>query len=366
MRDFDPTASEFISSGYIARSRPGGVLYDPTTLAVGGSVASGLMGSDASSSAADAQVQSARDSNKLQKDMFDKQVQLQEPFRRGGLAAQNRLLTLLGLAGTPGGAAAAPRLDANALRAQLLPKYTRAGAQVPQGAGGGSGWSPDGGNYGGDYSGQQPGGGVDEAGLQAEIERQMGAQGPEGDGLSVDSSDPAYGSLMKDFTAEDFLANQDPGYQFRMEQGTQALDRSASARGGIYSGRAAKDLLRFGQGLGSQEYGAAYNRFQTNRSNKLNPLQSLMGAGQTSANQVGQAAQSYGSNAGANIVQAGNARASGYVGGANALSGAIGQGYNMYQGNQMLDIMNRRAPSIGGDEDWRNTGNGMPSGYISR
>ena len=33
MRDFDPTASEFISSGYIEYSRPGGKLYDPVTIA---------------------------------------------------------------------------------------------------------------------------------------------------------------------------------------------------------------------------------------------------------------------------------------------------------------------------------------------
>lgn len=34
-RDIDPTASEFITSGYLERSRPGGVLYDPVTIITG-------------------------------------------------------------------------------------------------------------------------------------------------------------------------------------------------------------------------------------------------------------------------------------------------------------------------------------------
>ena len=46
-----------------------------------------------------------------------------------------------------------------------------------------------------------------------------------------------------------------PGYDFRMSQGVNALDRSASARGGLYSGAAGKALTEYGQGVGSQEYG---------------------------------------------------------------------------------------------------------------
>ena len=48
-----------------------------------------------------------------------------------------------------------------------------------------------------------------------------------------------------------------PGYQFQLDQGTQALDRSAAARGGLFSGRAAKELQQFGQGLGDQTYQSA-------------------------------------------------------------------------------------------------------------
>ncbi len=53
-----------------------------------------------------------------------------------------------------------------------------------------------------------------------------------------------------------------PGYQFQMEQGTQALDRSASARGGLFSGAAAQELQRFGQGLGDSTYQQALQNLQ--------------------------------------------------------------------------------------------------------
>jgi hypothetical protein len=54
--------------------------------------------------------------------------------------------------------------------------------------------------------------------------------------------------------------SQTPGYKFQMDQGVQALDRSASARGLMGSGRTAKELTRFGQGLANQEYNNWLNR----------------------------------------------------------------------------------------------------------
>lgn len=48
---------------------------------------------------------------------------------------------------------------------------------------------------------------------------------------------------------------ESPGYQFQLEQGQQALERSQAARGGLMSGRAAKESMRFGQGLASQDFG---------------------------------------------------------------------------------------------------------------
>lgn len=51
------------------------------------------------------------------------------------------------------------------------------------------------------------------------------------------------------------------GYKFAREQGEQALDRLNAARGGLYSGAAAKEAMRFNQGLADQNVNNAYNRF---------------------------------------------------------------------------------------------------------
>ena len=90
----------------------------------------------------------------------------------------------------------------------------------------------------------------------------------------------------------------DPGYGFRMSEGMKALERSAAARGGLLSGATLKGIQRFGQDLGSQEYQNAFNRYQTERAARLQPLQSLAGVGQTTANTLGAAGTNYGQNVG--------------------------------------------------------------------
>ena len=132
---------------------------------------------------------------------------------------------------------------------------------------------------------------------------------------------------------------QDPGYGFRLSEGQKALERSAAARAGLQSGSALKAAARFGQDYGSQEYQNAFNRYQAERQARLGALQSLAGVGQTTAAQLGQAGQQMASNVGEMMTSGAAARASGYVGGANALSSALGQGLNYYQGNQMLNAM---------------------------
>jgi hypothetical protein len=133
----------------------------------------------------------------------------------------------------------------------------------------------------------------------------------------------------------------------------KALERSAAARGGLLSGGTLKGIQRFGQDLASQEYGNAFNRYQIERSARLNPLQSLMGSGQSATNvMTGNIGQS-GQNEQGNILGAGQARASGYVGQANALGGAlssIGQAAASYPLLQaQIGYYNRESPGgIGG------------------
>lgn len=176
---------------------------------------------------------------------------------------------------------------------------------------------------------------------QAAADTGTPALGPGGD----------FGSLAKGFdekfvapTADDLT--KDPGYQARIRLGSQALERSAAARGNVLSGGTLKDLMSFNSDMGSQEYGAAYNRtmneyltrentFNTNQANEFNRYSALSGTGQVSANQVGLLGESgartvagiygtEGQQVGSSILDAGSARASGYL----ARGGAINSGIN--------------------------------------
>ena len=139
----------------------------------------------------------------------------------------------------------------------------------------------------------------------------------------------------------------DPGYGFRFAQGQKALERSAAARGGLISGNTGGALQQFGQGLASQEYQNAFNRYQAERQARLGPLQSLAGVGQTSINALGQAGQNYASGMGEAMGAGAQARASGYMGTANAISGGVGQ-YMGYQQNQATNSLLQRALGGGG------------------
>jgi hypothetical protein len=147
------------------------------------------------------------------------------------------------------------------------------------------------------------------------------------------------GEYYDPFSQTDF--KEDPGYAFRLKEGMKALNSTAAARGGLISGNALRAATGYGQELGSQEYQNAFNRYYTERTNKMDPLKFLTGVGQAAG--AGQA-----SNIGAatgNIANlttgAGNAMAAGQVGAANAYTNAMGQGISQYQTNQLL---NRYAP----------------------
>jgi hypothetical protein len=134
----------------------------------------------------------------------------------------------------------------------------------------------------------------------------------------------------------------DPGYGFRMSEGMKALERSAAARGGLMSGATGKALTRYGQEMGSQEYQNAFNRYQAERSARLNPLQSLAGVGQTATNALGVAGQNYATGAGEALGAGAQARASGYMGAANAISGGLGQ-YMNYRQNEAQNSLLQQA-----------------------
>lgn len=141
-------------------------------------------------------------------------------------------------------------------------------------------------------------------------------------------------SFQKNFSMSDF--QQDPGYQFRMQEGQKAIENAASRRGMGNSGATMKALTRYGQDFSTGEYNNVYNRFNADQDRRYNRLSALAGVGQTANSQVGQAGQNYANQASGNLMGAGNAAAAGQIGQANAFNSAIGQGLNFYQQNQQM------------------------------
>jgi hypothetical protein len=159
------------------------------------------------------------------------------------------------------------------------------------------------------------------------------------------------GGMPPAFTGQVDLT-RDPGYAFRMSEGMKGLERSAAARGGLLSGSMLKGIQRFGQDLASQEYQNAYNRALTEYNAGVqreaagyNRLAALAGIGQTATGQLSGAAGQYGQAAGEALTSGAAARAGGYVGTANALTGDLSTYMNYQQGQSLLNAL--RQPSYG-------------------
>jgi len=145
----------------------------------------------------------------------------------------------------------------------------------------------------------------------------------------------------------------DPGYQFRLQQGMQALQNSAAARGGLLSGNTGQALVNYGQNYASNEYQNVYNRALTGYQTNYGRLAQLAGFGQSAVGTAGQLGQAAAQNIGnlylggaaqqgGALMAAGGATASGYAGLANAISGGL-SGYGQYGLLQQL-LSQGRAP----------------------
>jgi len=155
---------------------------------------------------------------------------------------------------------------------------------------------------------------------------------------------------------------QNPGYQFRLGEGTKALERGAAARSGSLGGAAQKALARYGQDYASGEYNQSLKNYlpmiQAGQTG-ISQMQGLEGLYSNALNQWGNAGQNYmnlanmyGNNANAlvnsgtnyanaanaNNTYGANASATGYINQANALTGGLQSGMNnallgYYMGN---------------------------------
>lgn len=124
------------------------------------------------------------------------------------------------------------------------------------------------------------------------------------------------------------MDESDPSYQWRKQQGNQALENYLSGTGRL-GGSALRGVMDYNQGLASTEYANAYNR-DINRMSTLagygpQGVQSGAGASANYLNSVQGAAQ--------NVVGAGNAAASKYSAWNNAFQGGMSN-YTAYNQNQ--------------------------------
>lgn len=116
---------------------------------------------------------------------------------------------------------------------------------------------------------------------------------------------------------------QDPGYQFGLTQGQNALNAQLAARGMRNSGAALKAATRYGNDYATTKFDNSFNR-----------LASVAGLGQVGAGQVGAAGIATGQGIAANQVGVGNALGAAQIAQGNAWANAGNQLAGWYGNRQ--------------------------------
>lgn len=124
-----------------------------------------------------------------------------------------------------------------------------------------------------------------------------------------------------DVSPQDVMA--DPGYQFGLNQGRQAVQGSAAARGGLHSGRTLQALNQFGTDYGTSKFSEVFNRRQTAIGNNFNRSMSAAGLGQAGVQQTQQAGANYANNVGANALGLANFQGAAGMASANAWGNSL-------------------------------------------
>lgn len=289
-------------------------------ISVIGAVGGALLSSKASGKAADQQSDAANRASGISEAQYQQTRQDNMPWRGVGLGALGGLAQGLGINAPAAGMPGAPTGETyEQVRARLTPKFR--------------------GNYGGN--------GIDDAGLdQAAQQEFQNIQSQQQVQQGANSTGVGFGDFNRDFTQADF--QKDPGYDFRLNQGLDAVQGSRAARGSMLSGATLKALSDYGSDYASSEYGKAYDRFNNDRTQRFNRLATVAGIGQTATNNVGTAGALNSANASSNAIGSGNAQAAGTIGQANALTGGLSNLQSLYQLNQL----NRKTPGGGSQSGW--------------
>lgn len=132
----------------------------------------------------------------------------------------------------------------------------------------------------------------------------------------------ANGNVVKGSGKADFSSfTTAPDYTFAQQQGQDAINRSAAARGGLLSGAAVKAGETYASGLASQNF-----------QNYVNNLEGVAGAGQAATNATQAAGTNMANQNSASLMSAGNARASAY----GSIGSSISNSANGLASNYLL------------------------------
>lgn len=237
------------------------------------------------------------------------------------------------------------------------PPFVPQGQSMPQ--------RNNGGTFNGSYSGVAPGqtgtGNVFSGGYvqQGNTSTPYLANYNLDDSLMKSALNQYYQNQQANFGQQAFNPNDlqgNAGYQFLRDEGQRAVEASAAARGGYFSGQTGQDLQRFGQGLAStqeqqlfnqwaaqqalqqsqqgqlysqgmgfqqgglENYMDAYNQWKSGQDTLYNRLAGLSGTGQTTGGQLGQAGMNFANQAGQNATGAAGALGQGMMNSANAVN----------------------------------------------
>lgn len=152
-----------------------------------------------------------------------------------------------------------------------------------------------------------------------------------------------------EFSGSNF--EQDPSYQFRLQQGLEALDRQYAARGGLGSGNRMIGITDYAQGLASTEYQSAFDRALTqwrSQFDVLNANLAVAGIGQNATGTNIGVLNNAGTNS-ANTIMTGTGQIAGMrtQGGIAQAAGTIGQNNAIQQTLSQLGY-------LGGQAGWFN------------
>lgn len=172
-----------------------------------------------------------------------------------------------------------------------------------------------------------------------------------------------YGAFTIPFGLQQF--QESPAYQFNLQQGKDAIDKAAAARGNFYAPKTLQDMAKFSQGLASNEYQNAFSNYNTSLGNIWNRLTQISGSGQNAVANTGAMGLQSANNQGNYLTQGANASAAGNMAFANSANQAIGGATNAYVLSQILKNNQGGMTPVPGADSWQPvfTGYGGGSPY---